>query len=167
MAVADVADVAGGRWPERAREAAAAFVEVSTERAPSLGVKLLRDLQHVFGDQQVMSTDAILSALNGMDEAPWGNLRGNPLDARGLSNRLRPYGIKPTVVRIGDTTPRGYRREDLHDSWQRYLAPTPPCKSATSATSATIRSESDTEPTNVADVADVEDLGTGESEWTL
>jgi hypothetical protein len=35
--------------------------------------------------------------------------------------RLRPYGIKPKVIRIGGATPRGYRREDFEDAWVRYL----------------------------------------------
>ena len=36
--------------------------------------------------------------------------RGKPLDERGLANRLRQYGVKSQTVRIGDATPKGYRR---------------------------------------------------------
>jgi hypothetical protein len=43
-----------------------------------------------------------------------------------LSSRLRQYGVKSKVVRIGDKTPRGYAREDLHDAWLRYLSPHKP-----------------------------------------
>ena len=64
------------------------------------------------------------------------DLDGKPLNDRGLASRLRKYGVKPKVVRVGDATPRGYTREDLHDAWARYLSPLSP-ESATSATSAT------------------------------
>lgn len=131
-----VADVAGGDWPERARVAAVALVADSKGGAHSLGVQLLADLQRAFIDADQLATDTILARLHAMDESPWADLRGKPLDARGLSQRLRPYGIRPTTVRIGEHTPKGYRRVDLHDAWLRYLGP-PPNESATSATSAT------------------------------
>ncbi len=46
---------------------------------------------------------------------------------------LSKYGIKPRTIRVGDSTPRGYVREDLHDAWSRYLPPSPQA-AATSAT---------------------------------
>jgi Protein of unknown function (DUF3631) len=101
----------------------------------------------VFGDADRMPTTAILAALHDLKESPWGDLRGKPLDDRGLAKRLHAYGIKSTNVRVGAATPKGYRREDLVDAWQRYLPPSPD-KSATSATIAT-------ETVHVADVADV------------
>jgi Protein of unknown function (DUF3631) len=59
------------------------------------------------------SITSILAALHDMKEAPWGDLRGKPLDDRGLAKRLHAYGIKSTNVRLGTATPEGYRREDL------------------------------------------------------
>jgi hypothetical protein len=70
---------------------------------------------------------------------------GKPLDARGLARRLKPYDVRPKVVRIGQETPRGYERADFADKWARYL---PAAPSATSATSATVLAS------HVADVAD-------------
>jgi hypothetical protein len=84
---------------------------------------LLSDLREVFGDAEAMTTADLLTALNGLEEAPWSDLRGKPLDARGLSTRLGKYGVKPTTVRTIDKIAKGYRRQDLHDSWQRYLSP--------------------------------------------
>lgn len=144
-----IADAAGGNWPDRARVAAVALVAESRQSTPSLGIHLLRDLREVFGDHEAMSTDAILAALIALEESPWGDLRGKPLDSRGLGNRLRVYGARPTVIRIGDRTPRGYRRVDLHDAWSRYLSE-PQRASATSATPATLGG-------SVAHVADVAD----------
>lgn len=117
-----VADAAGGEWPERARVAAVALVADTRAAPPSLGVRLLADLRAVFGDSEGMSTEEILSALNALEDAPWGDLRGKPLDARGLARRLAKYDVKPRVLRIGDHTPRGYSRSDLMDPWSRYVA---------------------------------------------
>lgn len=81
----------------------------------------------------MLSSATLVELLCNMDESPWADMRGKPLDSRGLSRLLNKYGIKPHVVRIGDSTPRGYTREDFHDSWSRYLPPSP-AGAATSAT---------------------------------
>ena len=138
-----VADVAGGNWPTRARVAAVALVADPRGRAPSLGVMLLRDLRIVFkhAGTDRLSTEQVIEKLLKFDESPWADLRGKPLDARGLARRLGKYDISPKVIRVGETTPRGYEAADLADAWARYLEPTPmqPDGSATSATSATVQ----------------------------
>jgi hypothetical protein len=110
----------------------------------------------VFAGDAVMSTESILAALCELDEAPWADIHNKPLNARGLAQRLRQYGIRSKVVRIGET-PHGYAREDFTDAWSRYLPEAsqdetsrggeeeaeehvgpPPEESATSATSATL-----------------------------
>lgn len=135
-ALLSVADAAGGDWPERARVSAVTLVTQSKESTPSLGVRLLEDLQGVFGDQDSLPTEQILERLHAMDEAPWGDLRGRPLDARGLAKKLRPYGVKSTTIRILASTAKGYRRADLIDAWSRYLHPFPQ-GSVTSVTTGT------------------------------
>jgi Protein of unknown function (DUF3631) len=136
-----VADAAGGAWPESARVAAVALVAESKGSTPSLGVLLLQDLRAAFGDADAMSTELILQRLTALDESPWGDLRGKPLNARGLATRLRGYGIHSRNVRIGESISKGYTREDLHDAWTRYLSGVSlslsSMESATSATSAT------------------------------
>lgn len=130
-----IADLAGGDWPERARVAAVALVAEAKRKPLSLGVRLLADIRRVFGERDVMASEELLSELRALDEAPWADLKGKPLDARGLSRILSNYDIKSTTVRIGRSTPKGYRRSDLHDAWLRYLTATPD-ETATSATSA-------------------------------
>jgi Protein of unknown function (DUF3631) len=146
-----VADAAGGIWPQTARDAAVALVADSKRVSLSLGIMLLTDLRLIFGDADALPTDTILDRLIKLEESPWGDLRGKPLDARGLSHRLRPYGSTPKTIRVGDKTPKGYSREDCHDPWSRYLGDSP-IASATSATS-------ETGSLPVADVADVLDSG--------
>lgn len=116
-----IADLAAGHWPQTARVAAVALVADSKESTPSLGVRLLADLRDIFNGHDVLSTETILEKLNALEEAPWGDLRGHELNARGLAQRLRPYDVTSTNVRIGDQVVKGYRSEDLWDSWERYL----------------------------------------------
>lgn len=118
-----IADVAGAEWPARARSAAVALVTDAKSSSPSLGIRLLTDLRTVFqkrGDS--MFTADILGLLTSLPEAPWPDLKGKPLDARRLAAFLRPYNIKSTTVREGTIVGKGYRREDLHDAWLRYIA---------------------------------------------
>lgn len=131
-----IADAAGGDWPRRARVAAVALVAASKQKPPSLGVRLLADIQRVFGDLEQMTTDDLIGALRALEEAPWSDMKGKPLDPRGLSRILGDYDIKPTTIRVGSNTLRGYRRMMFHDAWQRYVA-VPPEVNATSATTAT------------------------------
>jgi hypothetical protein len=128
-----IADAVGGDWPKFARVSCVSFVSDAKERTPSLGVRLLADLRVIFRDADTLATNDILEALHQLDEAPWGDLRGKPLDSRGLASRLRSFGVKPKQVRIGDWTGKGYTREDLHDASLRYLPP-PPIERETSET---------------------------------
>jgi len=121
-ALVAVADLAGGVWPKRARVAAVALVADSMAGAPSIGVQLLADLRIIFAGRDALSTEAILTALHKMEERPWNDLRGKPVDARWLSRQLSKYGVKSGTVRFEDSTPKGYKAEDLHDPWTRYVA---------------------------------------------
>jgi hypothetical protein len=125
-----IADAAGGDWPNRARVAAVALVAHSQEDGGgSLGVRLLADLRAVWDGTAGMHSDEILKRLNALVESPWGDLKGKPLDSRGLARFLKPYGIKPVDVRAvaagAEVNRKGYRRADLHDAWQRYVPEEP------------------------------------------
>lgn len=118
-----VADLIGGDWPLKARVAAVTLVTDAKVGTPSLGIRLLADLREVFGDKAQLRTTDILECLNRMEEAPWGDIKGKAMDARGLSQHLSPYGVRPKTIRTGQgsNTAKGYTRDDLHDAWQRYL----------------------------------------------
>jgi hypothetical protein len=118
-----IADCAGGHWPALAREAAVQLNRARAERDPSLGVQLLADTKRVFDDQDVdrLPSEVLVTALTNLEESPWGDLRGKPLDVRGLARRLRKYEVRPEVHRFADGAKRGYLREDFHDAWVRYL----------------------------------------------
>lgn len=176
-----VADAAGGGWPAQARAAAVALVAQGRDSSPSLGVRLLADVRTAFGSREAMWTDVLVSTLCDLEEAPWGDLRGKPIDPRGIARILRPYGIHSKDVRISGTVRKGYHRTDLDDAWSRYLI-AQPAGSATSATKAENGSERVADPgahplhplgsatptlpgiNDVADVADVALPGGGKGE---
>lgn len=128
-----VADAAGGHWPQRARDACLELVHaVDEDDEASLGVRLLTDLRdHVFQGTPAVATAHILTKLNALEEAPWGDLDGQPLTARKLSQLLRQYvtthgkPIKPRTARFSGSTrtSKGYFAEDLADAWARYCPP--------------------------------------------
>jgi hypothetical protein len=128
-----IADAIGGDWPARARAAAVALVSDVSELEPSLGVRLLSDLKTVFGNQKRMTSKSIIASLISLEEAPWHDLRGKPIDERGLAHRLKAYGIRSISIRLGETTGKGYRAADFYDAWKRYL----PSRSENSGTSGT------------------------------
>jgi hypothetical protein len=122
-----VADLAGGTWPGRARQAA---VELSTgERIAddSIGVRLLADCRTAFGDNDRLPTIELIRSLAEDDEAPWANWYGRgQISARELANLLRRYGIASKTIRLdADRTAKGYERKQFEDAWARYL-PLPP-----------------------------------------
>jgi hypothetical protein len=151
-----VADLAGGHWPKRACEAAVTLVSAAAvDDRQSLGIQLLADLRTVFGDVEVMATEAILDQLHKLEESPWGDLRGKPLDARGLAGRLRRYEVKPQTVRLdGEHTAKGYRREDLANLWSRYLSPLRDSANTSDTTSQSGATQSEGVTDNDPDVSD-------------
>src|SRR5262249_44795932 len=105
-------------------------------------------------------TKVLLHGLIAVEESPWGDLRGKPLDERGLAHRLRQYSIRSHQIRFGDVTLKGYRREDFFDAWKRY-SPHRPENSETSETNETVVAPS---AAHVSVVSDVPLLPAGHAE---
>jgi len=150
-----IADTAGGHWPATARGACRHFVLDSGPQVTSRGVRLLADLRELYTrhDTDRLPTTTVLTELRDLEEAPWGELEGKPLDARRLAALLRRYGVTPHDLRQPGGVVKGYRTEGpagLTDAWDRYLPP-PPDLAATSATSATPQVRAVAAPEPVAD----------------
>ena len=159
-----IADAIGGKWPAKARVAAVSFVTASQEQELSLGIRLLTDLRTVFNGEQDLTSKTIIDRLIALPESPWGDLRGKPLDERKLAKLLRPYEVKPKVLRTDVGTLRGYAKGDLEDQWRRYL-PSSPAKSETSETakqrslvSDTVSDHEPKKPLSTKRVSDVSDV---------
>ena len=123
-----VADAAGGPWPARARDACAFLVRDNADRGISLGIRLLADLRDIFDGARAMTTEDILTRLRALDAAPWADLKGAPLDARGLARLLDDYEITSKKVKVDGRSAWGYRAEHLADAWTRYLPPPAPAE---------------------------------------
>jgi hypothetical protein len=120
-----IADEAGGEWPDLTRAAAVELTNADDDEA-TRGAQVLRAMRNAMNGHDVIATAELLEAINADDELPFGGWRdGRGLDARGLARLVRPYGVRPRSIRVEDATPKGYRRDDLREVWERYL-PTPP-----------------------------------------
>jgi hypothetical protein len=115
-----VADAAGGKWPQLAREAAVRLSSESADEEQSLDVRLLADMKVILGDTMYLSTASVLQRLCGVEDAPWADF---DLTARGLSIRLGKFGVKPRRNSTG--TERGYHASDFKDPFSRYLPSVP------------------------------------------
>ena len=127
-----IADMAGGSWPQTARDALVALYEVDAPEE-SARVQLLAAFREIFraeGTDRISSDDALTKLLE-TDDSPWpawwaedvqrGHRRGPIVK---LARMLKPFGIVPVSVRLPDgTTPKGYRAESFTDAWARYLPP--------------------------------------------
>jgi hypothetical protein len=117
-------DRAGKTWGAKAREAALVLTSSRDNFEPSKGAKLLADIKTVF-DEDRLPTAELISRLISLEEAPWGSINGQPLDARTLASELRGYDIHPHTLRFDDLPLKGYRLLDFQDAWDRYLPASP------------------------------------------
>jgi putative DNA primase/helicase len=117
-----LADLARGRWPELARQAALGLTSRAQERSP-IGA-LLMDLCLIFVDADAdhLFTRQIVNRLGQFGDRPWLELtRGKPLTETTLGRQLAKYGIRSRTVRIGDQTAKGYWYPDLLPIFRRYI----------------------------------------------
>lgn len=123
-----LAELAGGEWPEKAREAAVVLSGEREADADSGGLarRLLFDCHEAFGDVERLSSAELVASLRSMQDSPWHSLDGSGLDASTLSRLLRRYEVRPEKLRVhGEANPvRGYRRSVFVDPWARYVGVT-------------------------------------------
>jgi putative DNA primase/helicase len=117
-----VADLAGGHWPQKSRQAASTAVNSGADS--SIGVALLSDIKRIFtaaGSDRIPTT-VLVNTLASIEERPWPEWsRGRPMTATQLARLLKPYGIGPQTVRFGAQLAKGYLLIDFDDAFRRYL----------------------------------------------
>lgn len=119
-----VADVAGGPWPARARQAAVKLAAVEPD-AESARVLLLEDIRSLFQERGAdrLTSKAIVDHLHEMEERPWpewGRAK-KPISATAMAKLLKGFQVKPRQYKRGGDTARGYLLRDLRDAFNRYL----------------------------------------------
>ncbi len=153
FAMLAIADRAGGRWPQLAREVAAAVMG-GRDGADSLGAQLLKDVRQLFlaNDTDRMSSAGIVAELARLEERPWPEYRnGRPITANQLARLLKPFGVTPKSIRLpDDSTPKGYYKADFEESWARYLTADPAAPPAEAATTPQTCSNKDLHPPGAA-----------------
>jgi hypothetical protein len=127
-----VADLAGGTWPQRARNACLALTadRESADDVP-LKVRLLMDCRTAFAHAPALPTGVLLDRLRADPEAPWIDLGPGGLSARRLAQMLRDYDITSSNQRFPESgQAKGYNRLDFTDAWSRYCPETTPAPAA-------------------------------------
>lgn len=121
-----LAEVAGGQWPDRARQALAALESGADLAAHGRGVQLLADLRDMFAatPEIRLSSQRICEALAQREDRPWPEVRdGRPISPVQLAKLLKPFGVSPRDIRLGLEVLKGYYAEDFADAFARYLPP--------------------------------------------
>lgn len=126
-----IADLVGGDWPQRARDAARMLVAAKADE--SHATLLLEDLRRLFSARRAdrLSSADIVAALGDMEDRPWPEYsHGRPITKRGLASILSRFKVGPKTVRFSTDTVKGYLLEDLEETFRRFLAQ-PACESVT------------------------------------
>lgn len=123
-----IAEVAGGRWAQRAR-AAAFSLSASIDDRLSVSEMLLVDFRTILdaAPNSHIRTAHLLEALENLGDRPWADFhgRGRGLTPVDLGNELRPYGIRSVKIRFGEKTYWGYAYDNhTREIFERY-APIP------------------------------------------
>ena len=86
---------------------------------------LLFDICLIFtlGESDRMFSRILAEELNlRFSDRPWAEARkGQPIDGLWLAKQLRPYGIRPRTIWIGEDQAKGYHLEDFSEAFQRYV----------------------------------------------
>jgi Protein of unknown function (DUF3631) len=115
-----IADLAGGAWPGKAREAA--YLLSGEGPDTSVNVALLAHIKEAFGDLDIISSADLVEKLVADPERPWAEWsRGKPLTQKQLATLLVPFAItSETVHRPGRPDAKGYKRVHFEGLWDVY-----------------------------------------------
>lgn len=146
-----VADLAGGDWPIRARDAAVRLSSGEQREDASIGTALLAGIRQELGDASaIFSTDLIVRLATDTESpfATW-TTDGAPerWAPRRLAKLLKEFGVKSKTVRVGGETGKGYHLDDLVEVFARYL-PNP----------SHLQNESQLSPASMRDVTGATDV---------
>jgi hypothetical protein len=128
-----IADAAGGDWPQRARAAALSGAPDLDE--VSLLELLLGDVRDVFDavpnddlldpKAQRLSSAEMIEKLCEIQPRPWSEYSqktGKAITQNQLARLLKPLGIAPVQIRVEGEKTRGYERHQFAEAFERYLA---------------------------------------------
>jgi putative DNA primase/helicase len=121
-----IAELAGDAWPAKARAAAIKLSGDSGETA-TIGTQLLAAVRAVFEARNVdrITSEALAEILALDKDSPWASYgKGNkPITQRQIATVLERYGVRPSTIRLGQVTKKGYMFAWLADAFETYLDP--------------------------------------------
>jgi Protein of unknown function (DUF3631) len=128
-----IADLAGGNWPRRAREAACVLSGDGHDTS-AINVDVLADIQAAFGESEAITSADLVAALVADPERPWATWGKNqkPLTQNQLARLLKPFNIISETVHLpGRPDAKGYKRAHFEEAWAAYCpgqnsSPQPP-----------------------------------------
>ena len=89
-----------------------------------IGVLLLGDIQRLFREEDTarLSSQEIADKLSNLEERPWADWKkGKPISTNQIARILKNYEVRPNEMKINRRNVRGYKAEDLQDTFERYL----------------------------------------------
>jgi hypothetical protein len=117
-----LADLAGGDWPQLARQAAVSLTSIASENNP-IG-SLLLDIFITFTESKSerLFSRTLVTELNRFAARPWMEMcKGKEITELWLAQQLRPYGIRPRTLWIGEAAAKGYVQAEFMDIFRRYI----------------------------------------------
>jgi len=118
-----IADLAGGEWPDQARQTAIAVAKI-TESGMSVGVKLLADIKDIFaskGGRPHPLSRAGRGVGADRGSSVGGLETGKPITQNALALQLAPFAIVSGNIRVAHRMVKGYQVAQFRDAFERYL----------------------------------------------
>jgi hypothetical protein len=117
-----LADLAGGDWPEKARQAALGLTMAAEENSPIASLLLDIFVAFATAGAERMFSSTLTATLAQATDRPWASLRkGKGVSELLLAKWLRPYGVRPKTMRIDGALAKGYMFEDFSEVFRRYI----------------------------------------------
>jgi hypothetical protein len=117
-----IAQLCGGKWPDRAKVAALALSADIDESEGSAVVDLLQEFKDIFQSRDRITSTDLVEYLGRQVDKRWAEWRhGKPITPRQIARLLAPLKIRPVPIRIGADVAKGYLREAFEDAFSRYL----------------------------------------------
>jgi putative DNA primase/helicase len=117
-----IAQLCGGKWPDRAKVAALGLSADIDEAEDSAVVDLLQEFKELFQSKDRITSADLAEYLGGQVDKRWAEWRhGKPITQRQIARLLAPLKIRPVPIRIGVDVAKGYLREAFEDAFSRYL----------------------------------------------
>ncbi len=126
-----IAETLGEEFGGQARKVAVALSGGTADADDyTPGEMLLSDIQSIFeGQEQAgrpdpdkIHSEDLCRALTEIEGHLWADWKdGKPISKNSLSRLLKPFGIRPKQMKIGDVNRNGYEKSFFTEAWARYL----------------------------------------------